>query len=92
VKGESNHWIAMKPRSRGTILETLTVYSFEDSGPDFQHYCSPACAGKRFNEFLDELRKQSIDLANKIAEDHEQDARIAAGLSGASACRGNQLA
>ncbi len=71
VKGESNHWVAVRVKSGGSglILSSLTIVSFEDCGPEDEHYCGPACATKRFTEFVDQLRAESTALARKNAED-----------------------
>lgn len=73
MRGESNHWIAMRTQARGTILPALTVISFEDCGQDDEHYCSPACATSRFAEFVDQLRAESVELARKNAEEAKSD-------------------
>jgi len=84
VKSESNHWIGMRfpqpnfqefvqmqePRITYVLkLPSMLIVAFEDSWPDDEHYCSPACATKRFTEFVDELRSASIRLAEAGAGD-----------------------
>ena len=72
VKGESNHWIAIRPEgSRQTILPTFRVLAFEDAGSDDEHYCSPVCASKRFAEIVDQIRAESIKLAESRAAEKE---------------------
>ena len=51
-----------------TRLPSLTVVSFEDCGPNDEHYCGPACAVKRFAEFLDVVRAASVALQHADAE------------------------
>ena len=73
VKGESNHWIGIRPLgSRQTIMPRIEVLGFEDSTSADEHYCGPACAVKRFAEFLDQLREESIqfELDNNTEDFH----------------------
>ena len=88
TKGESNHWIGIHLLSTcSTLLPRFEVRGFEDRGPDDEHYCSPGCINKRFNELLDELRAASIKSAENRAADNEEGDAIdeRAGISGASA-------
>ena len=63
VKAESNHWIAFRVWGGGVDVVTeefvapfLKVVTFKNSLPTDEHYCGPACATRRFTEYLDELR------------------------------------